>query len=99
MIYFLAVLIIAPRIAIIGGNSEAGLHATQTPFLLDCRIPANSSRDFINVNLTQKESERVEIEGRCFLLCATHVKYINEVKKRSTLSMQFCIPLQNLSKL
>ena len=84
-------LIIAPRIAIINGTNSGGgylwdnndIDATlnQTPFLLECRAPAHSSLDSINVNLTQRERERVESEGRCFLACATQSQYINLVKQ------------------
>ena len=80
-------LVIAPRIAMINGNSGAGADldlwnsdATQTPFLLECRVPANSSLDSINVNLTAEEREIVEIEGRCFLACATQDQYMNQVQ-------------------
>ena len=72
----------------INGNSGAGADldlwnsdATQTPFLLECRVPANSSLDSINVNLTAEEREIVEIEGRCFLACATQDQYMNQVKQ------------------
>ena len=60
-------LIIAPRIVIINGTNGGGedlwdnddLDATlnQTPFLLECRAPAHSSLNSINVNLTQEERE------------------------------------------
>ena len=79
------IVVIAPRIVIINGNSGANLDlwnsdATQTPFLLECRVPANSSVDSINVNLTPEEREIVEIEGRCFLACATQDQYMNQVQ-------------------
>ena len=79
--FFALVAIIAPRVAI---GSGAGLLSddTQTPFLLECRIPDNSSLDSINVNLTQEEREVVDIEGRCFVACATSDKYRNEVIRR-----------------
>ena len=80
--FFVAV--IAPRIAIINGNSGADFwnsDATQTPFLLECSVPANSSVDSINVNLTAEERKIVEIEGRCFLACATQDQYMNQVKQ------------------
>lgn len=83
LIFFFA-FVIAPRLAIINGNigSVAGLWDNDlTPFLLECRIPENSSLDSINVNLTQEESEQLEIEGRCFLACATHNQYTNQVKQ------------------
>ena len=53
-------------------------NATQTPFLLECRIPDSSSLDSINVNLAQEEIEQLKIEGRCFLACAT-LRYNDQV--------------------
>ena len=83
--FFALLTTIAPRVAVINGNSgadpwDSDFTLSLTPFLLECRIPTNSSHGSINVNLTQEEREQVEIEGRCFLACATHYKYINEVK-------------------
>ena len=52
---------------------------TQTPFLLDCRIPDDSSLESINVNPTQEDIERLKIEGQCFLACATLRYKIHEV--------------------
>lgn len=86
-ICFFALVIIAPRVAIIAGtgSGEADLRNSdatpEPPFHLDCRIPANASLDSINVNLTQEEREIVELEGRCFLVCATHNQYTNQVKQ------------------
>ena len=83
------VLVIGPRIAIINGNSASGAGLwnsvdgrDQTPFLLECSVPANSSLDSINVNLTQEERLIVETEGRCFLACATHNQYMNQVNNQ-----------------
>jgi hypothetical protein len=79
-------LFIAPRFAIISGTGSGGADlrndsdATQTPFLLECRTPANASLDSINVNLTQEDREIVDLEGRCFLACATQNQYTNQVK-------------------
>ena len=59
--------------------STYGGLAVSSPFLLECRIPQNSSLDSVNVlNLTQEEREQLEIEGRCFLACATE-HYSKEV--------------------
>ena len=59
--------------------STYGGLAVSSPFLLECRIPQNSSLDSVTVrNLTQEEREQLEIEGRCFLACATE-RYSNEV--------------------
>ena len=89
-ICFFALVIIAPRFANIagtgpGGSGEADLRNSDAtpdpPFLLECRTPANASLDSINVNLTQEERDIVELEGRCFLACATHNQYTNEVKQ------------------
>ena len=50
----------------------------------ECRIPDNSSIDDsmnVHVNLSEEEFELLQIEGRCFLLCATKVYSTNEVNK------------------
>ena len=52
--------------------------AIQAPFLLECRIPEDSSLDSINVNLTQEDMEQLKIEGQCFLACAT-LRYNDQV--------------------
>ena len=86
-ICFFALVIIAPRFANIagtGGSGGANLRNSDAtpdpPFLLECRIPANASLNSINVNLTQEEREIVELEGRCFLICATHNQYASQVE-------------------
>ena len=86
-ICFFALVIIAPRFANIAGTGGSGgadlrnSDATpEPPFLLECRIPANASLDSINVDLTQEEREIVELEGRCFLICATHNQYTSQVE-------------------
>ena len=94
--FFALVATIAPKIAIINGiGSGAGLlsDGIQSPFLLECRIPDNSSLDSINVNLTQEEREIVDIEGRCFVACAASDKYRNEVR-RSTNHSVFFVPAE-----
>ena len=90
--FFALLAIIAPRIAIVNGiGSGAGLLSddSQTPFLLECRIPDNSSLDSINVNLTQEERARVDIEGRCFMACAASDRYRSGVRRPTNYSVFF----------
>ena len=50
----------------------------QAPFLLECRIPEDSSlNNSIRVNLTEEEKEQLDLEGRCFLACAIRVYKVN----------------------
>ena len=53
--------------------SAIGSVLASSTFLLECRIPDNDSslKSALNVNLTQEERAQLEIEGRCFLACAT----------------------------
>ena len=47
----------------------------------ECKLPDNSSMDHsmnVHVNLSEGELEILQIEGRCFLSCATEI-YSNEV--------------------
>ena len=60
-------------LAIIALSAIDGVLAS-SKFLLECRIPDDSRASLesaLNVNLTQEEREQLEIEGRCFLACAT----------------------------
>ena len=43
------------------------------PFLLECRKPDNMTQNVIHTNLTEREMERLKIEGRCFLACSKAV--------------------------
>ena len=67
----LAVITASPGLIILSNS-------TRTPFLLECRVPDNSSLDSVNVNLTQEDMEQLKIEGRCFLACAT-LRYNDQV--------------------
>ena len=55
----------------------------------ECRIPDNSSIDYpinVHVNLSEEEFDLLQIEGRCFLFCATE-KYSNEVNNINFISI------------
>ena len=54
-------------------------HATESLFLLECRVPNSSFSESIYVNLTQEEREELKVEGRCFLACATQQYQIHQV--------------------
>ena len=66
-------------ISITFSTDASGL--ASSPFLLECRVPNNSSlNQSVNAeNFTQEEIERLELEGRCFLACATQENYSTEV--------------------
>ena len=50
-----------------------------TPFLLECRVPENnSSFSPLRLNLTERETDQLLKEGRCFLACALE-KFNSEV--------------------
>ena len=67
-----------------------------SPFLLECRIPHNSSlNQSVNVeSLTHEEIEQLELEGRCFLACvteyySTEVNLINHAESDNDESKKF----------
>ena len=64
-------------LVIIISSTDGELAASDLPFLLECRIPSDSvslNQSVIDTEsglLSQKDMEQLELEGRCFLGCAT----------------------------
>ena len=60
-------------------STDGGLAESAPAFLLECRIPSDSAASLNNQSvidaesglLSQKDMEQLELEGRCFLGCAT----------------------------
>ena len=74
---------------IISSAINGGLAESDPAFLLECRIPHDSAASLNNQSiidaesglLSQKDMKQLELEGRCFLGCATE-HYSDQVKDK-----------------
>ena len=80
---------VAIVLAIIISSTNGELAESDPAFLLECRIPRDSAASLNNQSiidaesglLSQKDMEQLELEGRCFLGCATE-HYSDQVKDK-----------------
>ena len=89
---------VAIVLAIIISSTNGGLAESDPAFLLECRIPHDSVASLNNqsiidaesVPLSQKDMERLELEGRCFLGCATE-HYSDQVNRPIIIEIKLMI--------